>query len=103
MALYGARLVLPIDLKKKPWEQKLPLHNRWHPDIPPVSEVRTGELFRVEMMDFSGGRITQEYSAEDIKHADPSIVSAFLNFLMVLYLFNLYIEISLKTTKHTLI
>ncbi|KAF7129530.1 hypothetical protein RHSIM_Rhsim10G0101200 [Rhododendron simsii] len=73
MALYGARLVLPIDLKKKPWEQKLPLHNRWHPDIPPVSEVRTGELFRVEMMDFSGGRITQEYSAEDIKHADPSI------------------------------
>ncbi|CAL5369404.1 unnamed protein product [Camellia sinensis] len=26
------------------------------------------------MMDFSGGRITKEYSAEDIKHADHSIV-----------------------------
>ncbi|CAL5324561.1 unnamed protein product [Camellia sinensis] len=67
-------MVFPIDLKKKPWEQKLPLHNRWHPDIPPVAEVTVGEVFRVEMMDFSGGRITKEYSAEDIKHADHSIV-----------------------------
>ncbi|KAH7511193.1 hypothetical protein FEM48_ZijujUnG0034300 [Ziziphus jujuba var. spinosa] len=39
MAQYGARVVVPIDLKKKPWEQKLPLHNRWHPDIPPVTEA----------------------------------------------------------------
>jgi formamidase len=75
MEQHGARLVFPIDVKKKPWEQKLPLHNRWHPDIPPVAEVTVRELFRVEMVDFSGGRITKEYSAEDIKNADPSIVS----------------------------
>ncbi|GKU94871.1 hypothetical protein SLEP1_g8302 [Rubroshorea leprosula] len=74
MAQYGVKVVVPIDLTKKPWEQKHPLHNRWHPDIPPVAEVEVGELFRVEMVDFSGGRITQDYSAEDIKHADPSIV-----------------------------
>ncbi|CAL5369402.1 unnamed protein product [Camellia sinensis] len=74
MGQHGPRMVFPIDLKKKPWEQKLPLHNRWHPDIPPVAEVTVGEVFRVEMMDFSGGRITKEYSAEDIKHADLSIV-----------------------------
>jgi formamidase len=37
MAKYGARLIVPIDVKKKPWEQKLPLHNRWHPDIPVVA------------------------------------------------------------------
>ncbi|KAG6663117.1 formamidase-like isoform X1 [Carya illinoinensis] len=74
MAPYGPRLVVPIDVKKKPREQKLPLHNRWHPDIPPVAEVKTGEVFRVEMVDFSGGGITQDYTAEDIKHADPSIV-----------------------------
>ncbi|KAH8508573.1 hypothetical protein H0E87_010621 [Populus deltoides] len=74
MEQHGARLVFPIDVKKKPWEQKLPLHNRWHPDIPPVAEVTVGELFRVEMVDFSGGRITKEYSAEDIKNADPSIL-----------------------------
>lgn len=78
MANYGPRLVVPIDVKKKPWEQKLPLHNRWHPEIPPVDEVRCGEVFRVEMVDFSGGGITKDYSAEDIKYADPSIVSSLL-------------------------
>ncbi|GMP27779.1 hypothetical protein CsSME_00003616 [Camellia sinensis var. sinensis] len=58
MGQHGPRMVFPIDLKKKPWEQKLPLHNRWHRDIPPVAEVTVGEVFRVEMMDFSGGRNT---------------------------------------------
>lgn len=77
MAALGARLVVSIDLKKKAWEQKQPLHNRWHPDIPPVAEVTVGELFRVEMVDFSGGRITKDYSAHDIKYADQSIVSQF--------------------------
>lgn len=70
-----ARLVVPVDLKKKPWEQKLPLHNRWHPEIPAVAEVKAGEVFRVEMVDFSGGGITNNPTAEDIKYADPSIVS----------------------------
>lgn len=74
MALLGPRMVFPIDPKKKPSEQKLPLHNRWHPHIPPVAEVKVGELFRVEMMDFSGGGITQEYTAEDIKFAVPEVV-----------------------------
>lgn len=71
----GARLVVPIDVKKKPRQQEVPLHNRWHPAIPPVAEVRTGELFRVEMVDFSGGGITKDYTAQDIKFQDPSIVS----------------------------
>ncbi|XP_017623749.1 uncharacterized protein LOC108467579 isoform X1 [Gossypium arboreum] len=74
MAHYGAKVVVPIDLKKKPWEQKHPLHNRWHPDIPVVAEVKDGEVFRVEMVDFSGAGITSDYSAEDVKHADQSIV-----------------------------
>ncbi|KAA3474000.1 fmdA [Gossypium australe] len=74
MTHYGAKVVVPIDLKKKPWEQKHPLHNRWHPDIPVVAEVKDGEVFRVEMVDFSGGGITSDYSAEDVKHADQSIL-----------------------------
>lgn len=81
MAHYGAKVVVPIDLKKKPWEQKHPLHNRWHPDIPVVAEVKDGEVFRVEMVDFSGGGITSDYSAEDVKHADQSIVSFYLHLL----------------------
>lgn len=66
---------MPIDVKKKPWEQKLPLHNRWHPHIPPVADVIEGEVFRVEMVDWTGGRIGDNGSAEDVKAAELTIVS----------------------------
>lgn len=79
----GPRSVVQVDLKKKPCEQNPPLHNRWHPEIPPVAEVRAGEVFRVEMMDFSGGGITKDYTAEDIKHADLSVVSSSQHSLIV--------------------
>ncbi|RZC66354.1 hypothetical protein C5167_010052 [Papaver somniferum] len=69
----GPRLVVAIDLKKRPWEQAQPLHNRWHPDIPSVAEVNQGQVFRVEMVDASGGTITHSYDAEDIKHVQLSI------------------------------
>ncbi|KAE8699812.1 Acetamidase/Formamidase family protein isoform 2 [Hibiscus syriacus] len=54
MAPPTPRLVVPIDLKKRPWEQPLPLHNRRQLDIPPVSHVKASELFRVAMVDWSG-------------------------------------------------
>lgn len=75
MAPPTVRLVIPIDLKKKPWEQKLPLHNRWHHQIPAVAEVTAGEVFRVEMVDWTGGAIKDDHSAADIKHVDLSCVS----------------------------
>lgn len=78
------RLVVPVDLKKKPWEQKYPLHNRWHPDIPPVADVREGDVFRVEMVDFSGGGIGCNDSADDVKFANPSIVTSPFSFLVSL-------------------
>ncbi|OMO56502.1 Acetamidase/Formamidase [Corchorus capsularis] len=70
MAKYGARIVIPVDLKKKIEEQKYPFHNRWHPDIPAVAEVKENELFRVEMVDCNGGLIQNNDSAEDVKYAD---------------------------------
>ncbi|XP_020676721.1 uncharacterized protein LOC110095497 [Dendrobium catenatum] len=73
MAPPRPRLVVPIDLKKKPWEQKYPLHNRWHPHIPPVANVREGEVFRVEMMDWTGGSVADNNSAMDIKSLDLTI------------------------------
>ncbi|XLR50429.1 hypothetical protein S83_001101 [Arachis hypogaea] len=73
MAPPTPRLVVPIELKKKPWEQKLPLHNRWHPHIPYVAEVNTGEVFRIEMVDWTGGAIKDDNSAMDIKLLDLSI------------------------------
>lgn len=89
MAQNGARLVVPIDVKKKPREQKLALHNRWHPEIPPVAEVTAGEVFRVEMVDACGGSITKENSAHDIKNTDASVVSAskLLHFFFGCFLF----------------
>ncbi|CAI8609365.1 unnamed protein product [Vicia faba] len=74
MARVGSKLLVSVDLQKKPWEQELPLHNRWHPEIPPVAEATTGELFKVEMIDFSGGAITNNPTADDAKHADLSQV-----------------------------
>ncbi|KAJ6930232.1 formamidase-like isoform X2 [Populus alba x Populus x berolinensis] len=74
MAPSTPRLVVPIDLKKKPWEQILPLHNRWHPGIPPVAEVKVGEVFRVEMVDWTGGMIKDNDSAIDVKTIDLSSV-----------------------------
>ena len=29
--------LITVDPSKPAWEQKTPLHNRWHPEIPPVS------------------------------------------------------------------
>lgn len=79
MAPTTPRVVVPIDLKKKPNEQKLTLHNRWHPEIPQVAEVKVGELFRVEMVDWTGGAIKDNDSAIDVKTLDLSTVSINLN------------------------
>ncbi|CAM6118197.1 unnamed protein product [Calypogeia fissa] len=66
--------VVKVDPKKKPHEQEQPLHNRWHPEIPPVGEVKEGDLFRVETIDWTGGQIKDDDSAEDVKHVDLSTV-----------------------------
>jgi hypothetical protein len=42
MAPRTPRPIVTVDVKKKTWEQPTPLHNRWHPEIPPVGEVKEG-------------------------------------------------------------
>lgn len=66
--------LISVDPKKLPWEQETPLHNRWHPDIPPVAEVQEGEVFRVECVDWTGGQIHNSDSSDDIKNVDLSQV-----------------------------
>lgn len=83
MAPSTPRLVVSIDLKKKPREQVPPLHNRWHPEIPPVAEVETGQLFRVEMVDWTGGAIQDNNSAIDVKTLNLSTVSINLKLQIV--------------------
>mmetsp|Transcript_9228 Transcript_9228/g.19158 ORF Transcript_9228/g.19158 Transcript_9228/m.19158 type:complete len:452 (-) Transcript_9228:158-1513(-) len=68
------KTIISVDPKKAPWEQETPLHNRWHPDIPPVATVEQGQVFRVECVDWTGGQIHNNDSAEDIKNVDLSQV-----------------------------
>jgi formamidase len=57
-------------LDKPAWEQPIPVHNRWHPDIPAVANVNPGEIFRVECIDWTGGQIKDNDSAEDVLKVD---------------------------------
>ena len=64
--------LISVDPKKLPWEQDTPLHNRWHPDIPPVASVKEGEVFRVECVDWTGGQIKNNDSSDDGDKNDSS-------------------------------
>lgn len=66
--------LISVDPKLPPWEQKTPLHNRWHPDIPPVASVLEGEVFRVECVDWTGGQIQNDDNSDDVKNVDLSQV-----------------------------
>jgi formamidase len=68
------KTLISVDPKRLPWEQETPLHNRWHPDIPPVASVEEGELFRVECVDWTGGQIKNDDSSDDVKNVDLSQV-----------------------------
>lgn len=62
--------IIRVDLNKPVENQPTPMHNRWHPSIPPVARVRVGEPFRVECMDWTGGQINDSDSVDDIANLD---------------------------------
>jgi formamidase len=64
------KTIVKLDLDKKPWEQNGQIHNRWHPDIPMVAMVKPGDEFRVECMDWTGGQIGDNDSANDVRDVD---------------------------------
>jgi formamidase len=64
------KTLIRVDVKESPRSQPTPLHNRWHPEIPPVIEVRPGDLFRVETIDWTGGQIHDDDSANDVRDVD---------------------------------
>ncbi|HEX7126312.1 MAG TPA: formamidase [Thermodesulfobacteriota bacterium] len=59
--------LIKVDVRKAPAEQPMPLHNRWHPDIPAVVDVKPGSVFRVECLDWTGGQIGNNDSANDVR------------------------------------
>ena len=62
--------VFEVDTDAPPEEQPDPIVNRWHPDTPPASTVQPGEKFRVECLDWTGGQVNNDDSANDIRDMD---------------------------------
>ncbi len=46
------------------------MHNRWHPDLPPIAEVAPGEEIRLETEEGLGGQFTRESTHEDVGRAN---------------------------------
>uniref|UniRef100_A0A7S1XAR8 Formamidase n=1 Tax=Compsopogon caeruleus TaxID=31354 RepID=A0A7S1XAR8_9RHOD len=72
-ACYGPNTpidLISVDLSRPASDQPTPLHNRWHPEIPAVATVSTGALFRMEAVDWTGGQILNNDSADDIAGVD---------------------------------
>jgi formamidase len=64
------KTLIKLDLDKKPWEQDGLIHNRWHSDLPMVAMVKPEDEFRVECMDWTGGQIGDNESANDVRDVD---------------------------------
>ncbi|KAL1999634.1 hypothetical protein VTN02DRAFT_4224 [Thermoascus thermophilus] len=69
MGVKEIRTAMKVDLSKPAWEQP-GLHNRWHPDIPFAGKIANGEVVKIECMDWTGGQIGNNDSADDIKNVD---------------------------------
>lgn len=61
------RTLFATDPDKKMAEQRVPGHNRWHPDIPPVAEVSSGEAFFVECRGWTDLQVHNTDSAGDVR------------------------------------
>ncbi|KAM0127849.1 hypothetical protein ACHAPC_008077 [Botrytis cinerea] len=54
----------------EPAESQPKLHNRWHPDIPFADTIKNGETVKIECVDWTGGQIKNDDSADDVKNVD---------------------------------
>ncbi|WP_046468761.1 formamidase [Allosalinactinospora lopnorensis] len=60
-------VVFKVDQSRSMWDQDVPGHNRWHPDIPAVTEVQPGDEFRVECLEWTDRQIRNDDSANDVR------------------------------------
>jgi len=58
--------LIKVDLNATPESQDC-IHNRWHPDIPIVAWVKPGDEFRIECIDWTGGQIKNDNTANDVQ------------------------------------
>ncbi|KAK5653522.1 hypothetical protein OQA88_8781 [Cercophora sp. LCS_1] len=69
MGKTAIRTVCKVDFDKPAAEQPY-LHNRWHPDIPVAGSIKDGETVKIECLDWTGGQIQNNDSADDIRNVD---------------------------------
>ncbi|MDI9261129.1 acetamidase/formamidase family protein [Alicyclobacillus sendaiensis PA2] len=65
-----SNVLFRVDLTKPMDQQDVPGHNRWHPDIPAVVSVKPGDVFRIEMKDWTDGQIQNNDDPSDIRDVD---------------------------------
>ncbi|KAJ8111597.1 hypothetical protein OPT61_g5847 [Boeremia exigua] len=69
MGKEGLRYAAKVDLEKAAAEQNV-LHNRWHPDIPSIGTIKNNEVVKIECVDWTGGQIGNNDSADDMRDVD---------------------------------
>ncbi|KAI1491728.1 formamidase [Biscogniauxia mediterranea] len=69
MGKTGIRTAGKVTFDKPAWEQSN-IHNRWHPDIPFAGTIKDGETVKIECLDWTGGQIGNNDSADDIRNVD---------------------------------
>jgi formamidase len=67
------KILTPVDLSVSRFEQAVPGHNRWHPEIPPIGTVEPGEVFRLECLDWLDGQIKNNDDPADVRDVDLSV------------------------------
>lgn len=65
-------VVFSVDQNESMRNQKVPGHNRWHPDIPAAATVKPGAEFRIECKEWTDGQIGNNDSSNDVRDVDLS-------------------------------
>jgi len=69
MGKEGLRYAAKVSLDKPASEQEC-LHNRWHPENPSFATIKPGEAVKIECVDWTGGQIGNNDSANDVRDVD---------------------------------
>ncbi|KAK5138080.1 hypothetical protein LTR08_005878 [Meristemomyces frigidus] len=63
------KTIVKVDLTKDAGKEPY-LHNRWHPDIPSYATIKNNETVKIECVDWTGGQIGNNDSADDVRDID---------------------------------
>lgn len=63
-------VIFSVDQNRPMADQRVPGHNRWHPDIPAAASVKPGDDFKVECKEWTDGQIGNNDSANDVRNVN---------------------------------